>query len=459
MYAIVDIETTGVRANRDRITEIAIVVHDGKRTLKTFESLVNPEVSIPYNITQITGISNEMVEDAPKFYEIAKQVVKMTEGTIFVAHNVNFDYGFIKEEFARLGFTFRRKKLCTIRLAKVAFPGRRYYNLDAMIRFLKLKVDQRHRAMGDTLATVKLFEAILAKNTEDAMENMINHGVQASKLPPNFTFEKLHALPEAVGVYYFHNKSGEVIYVGKSINIKKRIMEHFANNTQKAQRMQKAVHDITYEITGSELTALLLESHEIKSIKPRYNVAQKPRSRGYCIFSHEDEEGYLRLSVAKQKKTLTVVSEHTNRSDALGTLRMVQKMYELCEKRNTLNAITSPCFNYHLQQCHGACAGEEPAFSYNQRVNEAIERLQEGYFEKDYLLVEQGRSKDELAVILIENGEYKGFGYTDTESGQSINDLKSVIQSYAHNRDVVKIIGGYMKTKKKLKVIELERIQ
>lgn len=455
MYAIIDVETTGVRTNRDRITEIAIVIHDGEKIIKTYESLVNPEVSIPYNITQITGITNEMVQDAPKFYEIAKDIVEITKEMIFIAHNVKFDYNFIKEEFSRLGFVFRRKKLCTIRLAKVAFPGRRYYNLDAMVKMLGIKIEQRHRAMGDTVATVKLFEAILAENTTSTMVDMINYGVKATKLPPHFTFEKLHALPELVGVYYFHNKVGDVIYVGKSINIKKRIMEHFANNTQKAQRMQKEVHEITYEITGSELVALLFESHEIKTIKPRYNSAQKPRSRGYCIFSHEDEDGYIRLSVAKQKKTLTVISQHNNRTEALGTLRFVQKTYELCEKRCSLNPVLGACFNYHIKQCHGACTGEELPISYNSRVAEAIERLAVGYLEKDQLIVEKGRNKDELAVILVENGQYRGFGYTDAEEGQTIEELKEAIKPYAHNNDIVKIIREYTKGKRGLKMIPL----
>ena len=258
MYAIVDIETTGVKAGRDRITEIAIVLHDGEKVVDKFQSLVNPECSISPHITQITGITNDLVADAPKFFEVAKQVVEMTKGTIFVAHNVNFDYSFIKEELAQLGFVYRRKQLCTVRLSRLVFPGRKRYNLDSLIDMLEIEIKNRHRAMDDVLATVKLFERILEQETaEDSIASLVNRGVNSSKLPPNFTMEQLHALPEDCGVYYFHNQNGDVIYVGKSINIKKRIMEHFAGKTAKAKKMQREVHDISHEVTGSELAALL----------------------------------------------------------------------------------------------------------------------------------------------------------------------------------------------------------
>ncbi|NJN77997.1 MAG: GIY-YIG nuclease family protein [Saprospiraceae bacterium] len=311
MYAIIDIETTGVKPGGDRITEVAVVLYDGEKIVDSYQSLINPECSIPPNITQITGITNQMVADAPKFFEIAKDLVEITKGAIFVAHNVSFDYGFIREEFARLGYSYRRKQLCTVRLSKLVFPGRRRYNLDAMIDMLGIDVQRRHRAMDDTMATVKLLEAILAQQTaEESIANLVNRGVNASKLPPNFTMEQLHALPEDCGVYYFHNQNNEVIYVGKSINIKKRIMEHFAAKTAKAQKMQCDVHDITFEVTGSELAALLLESHEIKTLLPRYNTAQKPRKKTYCIFKYQDEEGYQRLSVARTQKDLDVVFDY-----------------------------------------------------------------------------------------------------------------------------------------------------
>lgn len=455
MYAIVDLETTGVKFNRDRITEVAIVLFDGEKVVDKYQSLVNPECSIPPNITRITGISGEMVADAPKFYEIAKDIVEMTKGAIFVAHNVNFDYGFLKEEFARLGYVYRRKQLCTVRLSKLVFPNRRRYNLDSLIDMLDIQVERRHRAMDDVLATVEVFKAILKKqNAEDSIAALVNRGVNAAKLPPNFTMEQLHALPEDCGVYYFHNQKGEVIYVGKSINIKKRIMEHFTAKTKKAQRMCQEVHDITYQITGSELAALLFESHEIKTLLPKYNVAQKPRKKAYCIFTYEDEKGYKCMAVARSKKDLNLIYEFKRREEALSTLRFIQTQFELCQNKCDLGSSTAACFHYHLKKCYGACIDEESPENYNERATAAIARIQCPELEGSYILMEKARTKDEQAVILIENGEYQGFGYVDTTEELTIEDLKNSIDRYTHNLDVVKIIRQYVKNNR-LKRIEI----
>lgn len=446
MYAIVDLETTGVKASRDRITEVAIVLYDGEKIVDRYESLVNPECSIPLNITQITGITNAMVADAPKFFEIAKTIVEKTQGAIFVAHNVNFDYGFLKEEFARLGYSYRRKQLCTVRLSKLVFPGRRRYNLDSMIAMLGISVERRHRAMDDVIATVKLFETILAQQTAaESIANLVNRGVNAAKLPPNFSMEQLHALPEDCGVYYFHNQKGEVIYVGKSINIKKRIMEHFASKTAKSQKMQQAVHDITFQVTGSELAALLFESHEIKTLIPQYNVAQKPRKKSYCIFKYQDEEGFQRLAVARTKKDLEVVFEYKRREEALNAVRFVQKEFELCQHKCDLGSGTSACFAYHLKQCYGACIGKETAETYNERANAAIVRIQCPELEGNFILMEQARNKKEFAVIVVENGYYQGFGYVDATQNLNVQDLINCIDKYQHNLDVVYIIQQHLK--------------
>ncbi|HMR44937.1 MAG TPA: 3'-5' exonuclease, partial [Saprospiraceae bacterium] len=144
LFAIIDVETTGGRANRDRITEIAIALHDGEKVVKTFESLINPECPIAYGITELTGITNDMVADAPRFYEVAKEIGQLTEGAVFVAHNVRFDYGFIREEFNRLGFTYSRRQLCTVRLSRQVFPGLQSYSLGNLIRHFKIRVNDRH---------------------------------------------------------------------------------------------------------------------------------------------------------------------------------------------------------------------------------------------------------------------------------------------------------------------------
>ncbi|MEL6141015.1 MAG: exonuclease domain-containing protein, partial [Bacteroidota bacterium] len=274
-YAIVDIETTGGRANRHRITEIGIVLFDGEKITDTYETLINPEAPIPAGITELTGINQEMVKDAPKFYEVARKIVEMTEGTIFVAHNVRFDYEFIREEFRRLGYTFSRRKLCTVRLTRKVFPGLPSYSLGNLIRHFGITVNARHRALADASATTELLQlALQRKDTQEDVDLLVNMGIKETRLPKNLSIDRIQNLPEECGVYYFHDTSGRVIYVGKSTNIRKRIAQHFADTTQKGKDIRERVADISYEETGSELIALLLESEEIKRLEPNINRAQ-----------------------------------------------------------------------------------------------------------------------------------------------------------------------------------------
>lgn len=457
-YAIIDIETTGGRANRDRITEIAIILHDGEKEIDRFESLINPERAIPYNITKITGIDDEMVADAPKFYEIAKQVVQMTEGAVFVAHNVRFDYGFIKEEFARLGFCYTRKQLCTVRLSRKAFPGLRSYALGNLIKYFDIQVKDRHRAMADTQATVEVFERILQKEaSSEEIDDMVNLGIRQSKLPKNITLEKLHQLPDECGVYYFYNDRGDIIYVGKSKNIRKRVMSHFAKQTEKARKLYESVHEISYEIMGSELVALLFESHEIKHHHPHINRAQRAKAHQFVIHRFENTEGYLCLqatrATAKQKKTLNVLREFAKQGSARGALERVANEFELCYYYCHIEQATKPCFQYHIKKCHGSCAGKETPEAYNARVEEAIQFLAID-FPDNFVMIDKGRDKDEKAVVLIEDGQYQGFGYIDTDTSiHDIETIKEAIKPYAHNPDVTRIIRHFV-AKNELEMIE-----
>ncbi|MEL6864175.1 MAG: exonuclease domain-containing protein [Bacteroidota bacterium] len=447
-YAIIDIETTGGKANRDKITEIAIVLHDGEKILDSFETLINPERSIPRNITQLTGITQEMVADAPKFYEVAKKVVEMTQGAVFVAHNVRFDYSFIKEEFRRLGYSYSRRQLCTVRLARKAMPGLRSYSLGKLIQYFKIKVDARHRAMADTMATVELFERIIRKDrSEEDINDLVNLGVRESQLPPSISLEKLHELPEETGVYYFHDQSMKIIYVGKSINIRKRVMQHFGKQTAKADKLQQNVFDISFEVTGSELVALLQESHEIKFYHPWINRAQKERSFQYVIYAYENEAGYICLDITKaskkKKKELQVIREYSKLASAKGALNYLLEKYSLCQHLCNIDS-GRPCFHFHLHKCHGACISEESPEEYNARLEEAIELIDLD-FPEDFLILDVGRHKEEQSVVLVEDGEYKGFGYVDINGHSgNIETLKDAIKPFAHNPEVARIIRQFV---------------
>jgi DNA polymerase III subunit epsilon len=459
IYAIIDIETTGGQATSDKITEIAIMLHDGTKIIDTFETLINPERSIPYYITQVTGISDNMVADAPKFYEVAKQIVKMTEGAIFVAHNVRFDYGFIQEEFRRLGFTYIRKQLCTVRLSRTAFPGLRSYSLGNLITHFNLKVTDRHRAMADVKATAQIFEKILLKeeNIEQA-DAFINKGLKENQLPNGITLERLHQLPESCGVYYFHDKEGNVIYVGKSINIQKRIFEHFNDKTAKGDKLQQYVFDITFEETGSELVALLFEDAEIKKIKPVINKAQRKTYFPYCIYSFRDAKGYTRFhavkNVAAIRKKNVILYEFEKLMEAKSYLKNLAKRYDLCEKlMEVQNTEGVACFNHQIGLCKGACCEKESPEVYNERANLAKDSLNTA-FEDDFFILDKGRNNEERAIILIQNGHYYGYGYMDN-SAATVEDYFEAVKKFPRHADTHHIIRKFISGNGKIKIVKI----
>jgi len=458
-FAIVDIETTGGKPGPDRITEIAIVLYDGQEVIDSFESLVNPERSIPYNISRMTGITNEMVAEAPKFYEVAKQVVEMTQGAIFVAHNVSFDYNFIKHEFQQLGYVFRRRKLCTVRLSRKVFPGLRSYSLGNLIKHFGIEVTDRHRAMADTLATVELLKKALYQDEENTSDDMVNLGVSETRLPPNITLNQLHDLPEACGIYYFYDENGDVIYVGKSLNIKKRAMQHFAAQTAKATKMQRVIHDISYELTGSELIALLLEATEIKRISPRFNSALRNRNLNWCIHRYTNEGGYTCFTLAKTGKKkaagLDIVARFSRSAIAKSMMRNLVRKFELCACLCELESGGDACFQQQIGQCCGAAQGDEDKDSYNERADLAALAFQR-IFDFDMCIIAEGRTPEEQSVVLVEDNQFGGFGYVDKSEAQSMEDLKSAVKSYAHHTDYLDIIQGYLRKGKNIKVIKID---
>lgn len=455
MYAIIDVETTGGQARHERITEIAIVLHDGQRVVDTFSTLLNPERSIPWNITRITGISDDMVADAPKFYEVAKQIVQLTEGAIFVAHNVTFDYNFVREEFARLGFPFSRRQLCTVRLARRVFPGIASYSLSNLKSHFGIHAERSHRALDDTLATVKLFEMILAAQGE-TVRAFINNGVRETKLPQNISLERLHQVPDSCGVYYLHDESGAVIYVGKSLNIRKRLFEHFADMTSKGEKLRTGVVDLSYEVTGSELVALLLESAEIKRLQPRVNRTQRVKQYNGAIFTYTDEQGYRRLVLGKRTvrnvKTLDLVSDYPKLDHAKNHLLSLVRQHELCYRLNHLDLGEHACFHYAIKKCHGACIGEESPESYNARLEQALAGLRKK-LTGSYFIIEEGRSRGEKAVIGVQDGRYVGYGYVETDLEVNPEDLLETLNPPPADPQACRIIQGYLESHPRLRVV------
>lgn len=455
MYAIIDIETTGGSARFEKITEIAIYLHDGKEITGEFVSLVNPERNIPYFITNLTGITNEMVEDAPRFYEIAKTIVELTEGRTFVAHNARFDYSFIRNEFKSLGFNYKRNLLDTVTLSRKLIPGYRSYSLGNICRDLNIVINGRHRAAGDALATVKLFEILLKKDVDiNGKRSRLMKNTRVSKLHPKLDIAKVESIPEEPGVYYFYDESGELIYIGKSRNLKQRIDTHLSNNsTNRAMEMRDLIADIDWELTGSELIALLRESSEIKVNKPFYNRAQKRSSFQWGIFSFTDRNGYINFRYGPATLDTEPLSLFSSREKAKGKLDSLVTAYNLCQGLSGLYETGGPCFQFHVGICRGACCGKESPDKYNERAARAVEEFV--FSRRNFFIIDKGREDEEKCAVKLVNGKYSGYGYFNiNDMGFGLTALHECIKPSSDNHDIQMILKQYLRSNRVEKIIE-----
>lgn len=446
-YAIVDIETTGYNNTCNNITEIAIILFDGKKIIDTFHSLVNPKSSINPYVSRLTGITNEMVKDAPTFAEIANKVWNITDNAVFVAHSVNFDYGMIRNEFKSFGADFKRKKLCTVRFSRQVFPGHGSYSLGNICGALSIPLFDRHRAMGDAQATVKLLEKCLENDTENFPEKAVKKNSKTAVIPLNLKPEVYDSLPEDTGVYYFHNRAGRVIYVGKALNIKQRIYSHFTHNPTYKLSFLNEIYDISYTLTGSELVALLLESDEIKKLYPFYNQAQKKNKNGFGLFEYTDKKNIHRISIGRQGGEAKPVMGFTSFEEARSYVFRLVERFDLCPKCAGLQTAPQGCFDYQIKKCKGVCAGVESIENYNDRVQQALDSIKSDI--GDLILTDRGRNVNEKAIVVLEKGTYKGFGYADSDvTINNIEEAHSYITSYSDNRDIQQILRWWMNSKK-----------
>ncbi|WP_369995946.1 exonuclease domain-containing protein [Winogradskyella sp.] len=456
MYAILDIETTGGKYNEEGITEIAIYQYDGHKVTDQFISLVNPEREIQPFVVNLTGINSNMLKNAPKFYEVAKRIVEITEDCIIVAHNSDFDYRILKTEFRRLGFPFKRKTLCTVELSQQLMPEMESYSLGKLTRALGIPVSDRHRANGDALATVKLFKMLLNKDTNKKIIKDAVKIEQKSKLASNLK-DIVEELPSDIGVYYIHDAQGNIIYIGKSNNIRKRIIQHFTNKNSKSKKIQVQVATVTYEKTGSELVALLKESEEIKKNKPILNRALKRNKFTQGLYSFIDDNGYINLRIKSINAKDKAITTFSNRKSGVSFMNKMVETYQLCNKLCGIDRSKTSCFNLGIENCYGACIGREAPEEYNKRANAVIEK--NSYDNKDMILIDKGRDIHEKSVILVEDGVFKGIGFFDLNHQITNHEiLKSLITPMHNNRDTQHIIQSYMRRNKRLKIIELQNL-
>ncbi len=456
-YAVIDIETTGTLFQRDKIIEIAIIILENDVEIKRYSSLVNPERSIPLEITRITGISNQMVESAPHFFEIAKEIIELTEDCIFVAHNVHFDYGFIQNEFEQLGYKFQRKKLCTLQLSKRNFKGLHSYSLGNLIQYFNIDVENRHRALDDAYASSILLKKILdIKIDYSTNEPAIKSLLKDIKFPPNVEISVIENLPEKCGVYFMRNQDGVPVYIGKSKNIYSRIQQHFMQSDAKSNKMQNLVFDIDYELTGSELMASLLESKYIKEYSPEINIAQRNKRESICLYYSMNSNGIFQLKQehidefkADQEQIIRFTSSKNNAKSMISFL--IEK-YQLCnsvnQAKNNNYKICPERLNLH---CHGICENIESTEDYNERFLNMIAE-NNTLFTKNFILIDKGRNPEEKSCVIVKDGFCRGIGYlNEAQSLRNIEEIEEILEVFKPSVVSNSIIRNHLKNNPKTK--------
>lgn len=436
LYAIIDTETTGGTPRFSKLTDISIFIYDGEGIVDEFSSLINPGIPIPPFITQLTGIDDEMVSSAPSFEEIAQQIVEITEGAVFVAHNVNFDYGMIRSEFASLRYDYQRQKLCTVRLARKYLPGHRSYGLGNICDDLGIPINGRHRARGDAEATVELFHRIYQE--ADGHPTMVDEK-WLQGMPASMDRSVIDRLPETAGLYFCFDDQGSVIYIGAGANIYKKVTSLMKSSSKKTIEMKSLMADIDFEETGSELIAKLKLPEAIDKHEPTYNRSPGKKAK-WQVVTTMDLFGYLHLELMPAVKgNSSAVCSFNTRKEGEAYLKKLTGKYQLCGK---LCGISEKA-NCETSGCMGACRQLEPVDSYNVRVEQAL--TQKTFSQSDFVILEQ-RIQNVQPFIMIQGHEYIGYGLIDEEDEgvSDIGSLKDRLNSDNSSIEKMAIIQAYL---------------
>jgi DNA polymerase-3 subunit epsilon len=445
MYAIVDIETTGGNAGSGSITEIAIIISDGKSILDSYTTLVNPLQPIPLFIEKLTGISDEMVSNAPTFSQIAKDINELLQDKIFVAHNVNFDYSFIAHQLNQQGYRFNARKLCTVRLSRKVFEDLPSYSLGNLCRSLDIQVNNRHRAMGDASATTELFHRIVEADRGLLIKSMLKKGSGDGYLPIHLSSNDLEQMPDKPGIYYFHDAKGKIIYVGKAKRLRKRVISHFSNNdvSKRKQDLMRMVHKISFKESGNELMMSVMESIEIKRIWPLFNRSQKKFENRFGICSYVDQRGVLRLGVVKKKKHLVLHTSFPYQLDGMRLLKKLARENKLCPKMCFLQVETVECVGQEEDFCEGICTNVEKVERYNKKVAKVIADLQT--LNPTIAVFGEGRKSNEKSCILIGKNDYLAIGFVEEHliKKMKLDKLMKQLEPAASNEFIRSMVLSY----------------
>jgi DNA polymerase-3 subunit epsilon len=471
--AFVDIETTGTRSSYDRIIEIGILRVEDNKLIKTFQSLINPQSYLPQEITMLTGINQGDLENAPTFRSVKDEVAEILQDCTFVAHNVRFDYAFLKHEFLREHITYTAKHFCTVRLSRLLFPTWQRHNLDTLMRECNITCKNRHRAYDDAQVLYEFYQQLLEKMPQEKLEKALEKTMKKPSLPIHLPIEEIEKLPEKPGVYIFYGNEADVpLYVGKSVNIKNRVLSHFASDIASPTEMTIAqqVKRIETIPTAGELGALLLESQLIKELLPIYNKKARIKHELIAVKKRTNQDGYDEcylepITKISPDNLQNFLGFYRSRKQAKTTLADIAKNHTLCEKLLGLEKTNDACFAYRLNRCNGACLSKEKATIYNLRLQIAFteNKILPWSFDGPIIIQETEGMIDDFGMpqkreyFLIDNWCYLGTIHQDNEGNLNRKELSEVV----FDLDVYKILRQFLKNpanQKKIKLLQRETV-
>jgi len=464
--AFVDIETTGSSVLTDKILEIAIICVDNDKVVKEFNTLINPQMPFSPFIEMMTGIEPRDVVDAPIFEDVQQEIYELLQNRLFVAHNVGFDYGFIKHEFKRLGLSFQADRCCTVKLSRHFFPQYRRHNLDSLIERFGFECESRHRAYSDTSVLWQFYQQLCKEFSKDVILQAVTQVSKRPSLPPNIDTSMVEKLPEKPGVYIFYGEEELPLYIGKSINIKDRVFSHFANieESTKEQDIARQLKKIEYRETAGELGALLLEAKLVKEMQPIYNRQLRKYDEVVYILKETDKKGYFvpKIKVTSAEDTAdvgSILAVHKIKSQAKKQLEYLREEYQLCNVLLGTEKSSTGCFNSKIGKCNGACTGKEPAGIYNLRFDEAFDKtaIKPWPYEKPVMIHEVDVESRAGENHIFHNWQYLGAIKYDQESTSFNSHPKN-----SFDYDMYMILKRYLRSHPHVKHIsmgELEKVQ
>lgn len=448
----IDVETSGTRTT-DRIIELGLVRVENNKIVSTYQTLLNPHCFIPQEIVTLTGINPAQLEAAPTFGQVKKDILELLDDSVFVAHNVRFDYNFLRNEFQREEISFRSKHFCTVKLSRTLFPSYRHHNLDSLIQRFGFDCKNRHRALDDAKVLWQFYEYILKNFSKELLEKAVNFVLKQPTRPVNIDKHILDDLPEKSGVYIFYGQNGMPLYIGKSVNIRDRVLSHFSSDKDSSteSKIAQQIESIETIETAGELGALFTECMLIKKMQPLYNRKLR-HSKMMMVLKKVVRDGYACVDL-DTADTIDV----DNISDVLGVFRNkksakqflihLAKKYCLCEKLLGLDTTLKTCFGYRLGKCKGACVQKEITAKYNLRFFEAFSstKLQPWPFEGPILIEEKSPLSGLAEGFLLD--KWCLLGSTKNNHNNLFTSDLPTTSEYHFDVDTYKILLSYLYTK------------